>query len=67
MGDHRSVGQGVIELRIHIGPGYRIYLGRDGETIIILLGGGTKQRQHRDIAAAQARWIDYKKRKKEQA
>jgi len=63
----KGVGGGVLEYRIDFGPGYRIYLGRDGETFIILLGGGTKQRQQRDIAAAQARWIDYKRRKKEQA
>lgn len=63
----KSVGGGVLEYRIDFGPGYRIYLGRDGEAIIILLGGGTKRRQQRDIAAAQARWIDYKRRKKEQA
>jgi putative addiction module killer protein len=63
----KGVGGGVSEYRIDFGPGYRIYIGRDGETIIILLGGGTKQRQQSDIAAAQARWIDYKRRKKEQA
>jgi putative addiction module killer protein len=63
----KGVGGGVLEYRIDFGPGYRIYLGRDGEAIIILLGGGTKQRQQRDIAAAQERWIDYKRRKKEQA
>jgi putative addiction module killer protein len=63
----KGVGGGVLEYRIDFGPGYRIYLGRDGEAIIILLGGSTKQRQQRDIAAAQERWIDYKRRKKEQA
>jgi putative addiction module killer protein len=63
----KGVRGGVFEYRIDFGPGYRIYLGRDGETIVILLGGGTKQRQQRDIAAAQATWIDYKRRKKEQA
>jgi putative addiction module killer protein len=62
----KGVGSGVLEYRIDFGPGYRIYFGRDGETIVILLGGGTKQLQQRDIAAAQARWVDYKKRKKEQ-
>jgi putative addiction module killer protein len=51
----KGVGGGVLEYRIDFGPGYRIYLGRDGVTNIILLGGGTKQRQQRDIAAAQAR------------
>jgi putative addiction module killer protein len=63
----KGLGGGVFEYRIDSGPGYRIYHGRDGETIVILLGGGTKQRQQRDIGAAQERWIDYKRRKKEQA
>jgi putative addiction module killer protein len=63
----KGVGGGLLEYRIDTGPGYRIYLGRDGEAIIILLGGGTKQRQQRDITAAQERWVDYKQRKKEQA
>lgn len=60
----KSVGGGVLECRIDFGPGYRIYLGRDGETIVILLAGGTKQRQQKDIESAQARWSDYKRRKK---
>ena len=63
----KGVGSGVWEYRIDFGPGYRVYFGRDGETIIILLGGGTKNFQQRDIAAARSRWLDYKKRKKEQA
>ncbi len=60
----KGVGGGVLEYRIDFGPGYRIYLARDGETLVILLGGGTKQRQQQDIQAALARWIDYKKRKR---
>ncbi|MCW5689909.1 MAG: type II toxin-antitoxin system RelE/ParE family toxin [Pseudolabrys sp.] len=60
----KGVGGGVMEYRIDFGPGYRIYLGRDGDTIVILLGGGTKQRQQRDIDAARLRWDDYRKRKK---
>jgi putative addiction module killer protein len=51
------------EYRIDWGPGYRIYLGRDGDTLIILLGGGTKQRQHTDIERAKAMWAEYKARK----
>lgn len=61
----KGVGQGVIEYRLDFGPGYRIYYGRDGEQLIILLGGGTKKRQSRDIEYAQALWKDYKRRKRE--
>ena len=64
MSNVKGVGGGVLEYRIDFGPGYRIYLARDGETVVILLGGGTKQRQQQDIEAALARWIDYKKRKR---
>ena len=52
------------EVRIDWGPGYRIYVGRDGDTLVILLGGGTKQRQHKDIENAEKLWEEYKKRKK---
>ena len=62
----KSVGAGVYECRIHFGPGYRVYFGKDGEQVIILLGGGTKQRQQHDISTAIARWQDYKQRKKEE-
>lgn len=51
----KSVGSGVVEHRIDAGPGYRIYFGRDGATLIILLAGGTKRRQQKDIEAARAR------------
>src|SRR5437588_7372395 len=60
----KGVGAGVQEFRIDFGPGYRIYFGRDGERLVILLAGGTKSRQQKDIATAQKRWADYKKRKK---
>jgi len=62
----KAVGEGAFEYRINFGPGYRVYFGYDGKTIVILLAGGTKQRQQRDIAAAKKRWADYKKRKAEQ-
>ena len=61
----RGVGSGVSEQRIDFGPGYRVYFGRDGAALVILLGGGTKKRQQNDIEAAIERWIDYKKRKSE--
>ncbi len=60
----RGVGAGVMEYKIDFGPGYRIYFGKDGDRIVILLGGGTKIRQQNDIRTAQARWADYKERKK---
>jgi putative addiction module killer protein len=56
---------GVFEYRINFGPGYRIYFGKDGETIVILLGGGTKKRQSEDIRAAKRCWLDYKARKRQ--
>ena len=56
----KGVGAGILEYRIDFGPGYRIYFGRDGERIVVLLGGGTKRRQGRDIETAQARWVDYR-------
>ena len=62
-GDYRSVDQGVFELRIHFGPGYRVYYGREGDTLVILLGGGSKRNQDRDIAIAQADWKAYKQEK----
>jgi putative addiction module killer protein len=61
----KSVGSGVHELRLDFGPGYRVYFGKDGERVVILLGGGTKKRQQVDISAAHALWTDYKKRKRE--
>lgn len=59
----KSVGGGIYESRIDAGPGYRIYLGREGLKLVILLGGGTKKRQQKDIDVAKERWNDYKKRK----
>jgi putative addiction module killer protein len=59
----KSVGDGVAEYRIDSGPGYRVYFGRDGDVLVILLTGGTKQRQQRDIEAAKASWVDYKRRR----
>ena len=59
-----GVGSGVFEVRIDFGPGYRIYFGKDGETVVILLGGSTKKRQSAAIYAAHKAWTDYKQRKK---
>jgi putative addiction module killer protein len=59
----KSVDSGVLEYRIDFGPGYRIYFGRDGDLLVILLAGGTKKRQQEDIRQATTRWTDYRKRK----
>ena len=63
----KGVGAGVFEHRIDFGPGYRVYFGKDGDILVILLGGGTKKRQDRDIATAQMQWKDYKKRKSQES
>ena len=51
-GDFASVGDGVSELRVHVGPGYRVYYSRRGEEVVILLCGGDKSSQDRDIRQA---------------
>jgi len=61
----KSLGKGLWECRIHWGPGLRIYLGRDGDRLVILFGGGTKRRQSKDIDHAMKAWTEYKKRQKE--
>ncbi|MEI9803528.1 MAG: type II toxin-antitoxin system RelE/ParE family toxin [Pseudolabrys sp.] len=60
----KSVGEGVLEYRIDFGPGYRVYFGRDGDALVILLTGGTKKRQQRDIEAAHVLWREYKASKR---
>jgi putative addiction module killer protein len=59
----KGVGTGVFERVLDWGPGYRIYFGRDGETIVILLGGSSKKRQQLAIEEAQRCWADYRQRK----
>jgi len=59
-GDHRSVGEGVVELKLHFGPGYRIYIGFAGPKVILLLCGGDKKTQAKDIRVAKRYWWDYK-------
>jgi len=59
----KALGEGVSELRINRGPGYRIYFGWDGKLLVILLGGGTKKRQQSDIQTALRHWRSYKARK----
>lgn len=62
-GAAKALTDGISELRLDFGPGYRVYFGMDGKTLVILLGGGDKKRQSADIADAVARWARYKKAK----
>jgi putative addiction module killer protein len=61
-GDARGVGDGVQELRIPFGPGFRVYFSREGDSVVILLCGGDKSTQARDIARAHDYWRDYRSR-----
>ncbi len=62
-GAAKSLRDGVFELRLDFGPGYRVYYGREGKMVVVLLGGGSKRRQDADIAAAVERWKRYKQAK----
>jgi putative addiction module killer protein len=62
VGDYRSVGEGVFELRIDCGPGYRVYFGQVGTVIVLLLCGGDKSTQEQDISKAKEYWRDYESR-----
>lgn len=64
-GDVKPTGSGISERRIDWGAGYRLYFGRDGERVVVLLGGGTKKRQQTDIEKAIACWAGYRERKRE--
>jgi putative addiction module killer protein len=63
IGDSRSVGDGIFELRVYYGPGYRIYFGHEGKRIILLLLGGDKTTQERDVVQAKKFLDDYKRRR----
>ncbi|MBV8849948.1 MAG: type II toxin-antitoxin system RelE/ParE family toxin [Methylobacteriaceae bacterium] len=60
----KGVGEGVLEYKIDFGPGYRVYFGREGDTVVILLIGGTKKHQQRDIEDAHRYWREYKQTKR---
>lgn len=62
-GDWKPIGEGIRELRIPEGPGYRVYYAWDGETVILLLCGGDKSTQQQDIEAAKRYWRNYHERK----
>ena len=59
----KGVGEGVFERKVNFGPGYRVYFGKDGNTLVILLGGSSKPRQQQAIEVAHERWADYRTRK----
>ena len=63
-GDHKPVGSGVNELRIDLGPGFRIYYGEHGGKIVLLLAGGDKSTQQRDISNATTWWKQWKESKR---
>ncbi len=63
-GDSRPVGEGVIELRVHVGAGYRVYFGRHGMAVVLLLCGGDKGSQAADIRQAKALWNEWKRRQR---
>jgi putative addiction module killer protein len=60
----KGIGGGVFERKIDFGPGYRIYFGKDGDTVVILLGGSSKQRQQEAMEAAKERWADFRTRRR---
>lgn len=60
-GDSEPVGEGVIELRVHVGAGYRVYCGRHGKAIVLLLCGGDKGSQAADIKRAKLLWSEWKR------
>lgn len=62
-GDHKFCQEGVWELRIDVGPGYRVYYAQDGATIVLLLYGGVKRTQAADIETAARYWRDYQRRR----
>lgn len=59
LGDHKRVGGGVWELRLHFGPGFRVYYGLDGDEVVLILCGGDKSSQSKDIDKAQEYWTDH--------
>lgn len=64
LGQCDRVGEGVSELKINFGPGYRVYIGQEGTEIVVLLCGGDKSSQDADIKKAKGYWADYKKEKR---
>jgi putative addiction module killer protein len=65
-GDHKQISEGLYELRLHFGAGYRVYFGIDEVSIILLFSGGSKASQRKDIKRAQQFWSEYKRRKSDE-
>jgi len=63
LGKTRSLGEGIHEIKINYGPGYRVYFGREGDSLVILLCGGDKSRQNEDIKKAKKYWKDFKRKR----
>jgi putative addiction module killer protein len=63
-GDVEPVGEGVMELRVHVGAGYRVYCGRHGKAVVLLLCGGDKGSQDADIKRAKDLWAEWKRRQR---
>ncbi len=62
LGDTKTIGHGIFEARLHVGPGYRIYFGISGRQLIVLLVGGLKRTQKKDITKADMYWLDWKEK-----
>jgi putative addiction module killer protein len=67
LGDCKPVGEGVSELRVDYGPGYRVYFGQKGQALVILLCGGDKRKQVQDIQIAKGYWRDYQERQSDES
>ncbi|MBF0481572.1 MAG: type II toxin-antitoxin system RelE/ParE family toxin [Desulfovibrionaceae bacterium] len=65
IGDSKALGGGIYEMRVDFGPGYRVYFGQGGAESIVLLCGGDKSEQERDVETAREYWADYLERKNE--
>jgi len=63
-GDHKPLGDGLFEMRIHAGPGYRLYYGLDGDTLVVVVAAGPKDHQAKDIKRSKALWAEYKGEKR---
>ena len=63
-GDCEPAGEGILELRVHVGPGYRVYCARHGRAVVVLLTGGDKSSQQTDIRRAKELWADWKRRQR---